>query len=378
MDNSLEGKLVVAVSSRALFDLEDGNRVFEEKGVADYIRFQAEHANDRPGPGPAFPLIKKLSALRDPRTNENLVEVILVTKNDPQTGLRAVNLLEQYGLNNIRRAAFTGGQSPAEFLGVIQPDLFLSVDGNDVRQALSVGYASAALKPGAPSLGEASPTVRIAFDGDAVLFSDQSERASQLGGRSGREAVLEFNRIEHDNRDLPLPPGPFQPLLASLNAMQQKFAGLPEKPLEVVLVTARSLPSHARAVKTLESWGLKTDKGFFLGGLDKGPAVAQLKADILFDDAPWNCISASLHRVTAGHVISGVNNEPGPAHSDIAAARQPGQPDLMAQLRRERTQRLHDDVVRTRSVQAEPQTRRERAQSRLVRQRTDKDQRLSR
>ncbi len=301
MPTTLEDKLVVAISSRALFDLDESNQLFEREGVEAYTRYQIEHEEETLACGVAFPLIRRLLALHYPGTREPAVEIVLVSKNDPNTGLRVFNSIEKYGLH-ITRAAFTNGRSPYQYLSAFRADLFLSANPEDVRLALENGYASATIYTDLQFADDESSEIRIAFDGDAVIFSDEAERVYQEHG------LAEFVRHEVENSEIPLAPGPFKPFLEALNKVQRSYRDSAEMPIRTALVTARSAPSHKRAIKTLRSWGVRIDEAFFLGGLDKAPILDKFRPHIFFDDQQTYCQSASKVAPT-GHVPSGVKNK---------------------------------------------------------------------
>ncbi len=301
MQVTLDGKLVIAISSRALFDLDESNRIFEEQGEEEYTKFQIEHEDELLKCGVAFPLIKRLLRLRDPETGQNMVEIILISKNDPNTGLRVFNSIEQHGLN-ITRAAFSRGRSPYKYLKAFHADLFLSANPTDVKLALQNGYASATIFSGS-YLGkdETLEEIRIAFDGDAVIFSDEAERINQEKG------LEEFKKNEAEKSEVPLAPGPFKSFLAALNKLQNTYRNHNKRPIRTALVTARNAPAHKRAIKTLRAWGIGVDEAFFLGGLDKAAILESFDPHIFFDDQHTYCINASKI-VPTGHVPSGVKN----------------------------------------------------------------------
>lgn len=301
MPTILDDKLVVAISSRALFDLDESNRLFEAEGVEAYSRYQMQHEEETLGSGVAFPLIKRLLGLRYPVTNEPVVEIVLVSKNDPNTGLRVFNSIECYQLD-ITRAAFTNGRSPYQYLSAFRADLFLSANPEDVRLALENGYASATIYTDLEFADDDNGEIRIAFDGDAVIFSDEAERVYHEHG------LAEFQRHEMENSEIPLPPGPFKPFLEALNKVQSAYRGAMAMPIRTALVTARSAPAHKRAIKTLRSWGVTIDEAFFLGGLDKAPILDKFRPHIFFDDQQTYCLNAS-RVVPTGHVPSGIKNE---------------------------------------------------------------------
>ncbi|OGA01935.1 MAG: 5'-nucleotidase, partial [Betaproteobacteria bacterium RIFCSPLOWO2_02_FULL_62_17] len=302
------GKLIVAISSRALFDLEESNRVFETEGIEAYYRYQREREDQVLAPGIAFTLVKKLLALNGLAPPRPRVEVILLSRNTADTGLRIMNSIEHYQLA-ISRAAFTGGEKTYPYVPAFDAHLFLSANPGDVRMALEAGHAAATIIPatvtgegggdgtGADEGGE----LRIAFDGDAVLFSDEAERVYK---KSGLDA---FTASEVDAARQPLSGGPFKSFLAALHRIQSEYPP-DHSVIRTALVTARGAPAHERVVRTLRAWNIRIDEALFLGGLDKGPFLKAFGADIFFDDQSSHIESASQH-VTAGHVPYGVANE---------------------------------------------------------------------
>lgn len=293
-------KLVVAISSRALFDLEESHDLFEREGLQAYQQFQRAREDEPLEPGIAFPLVKKLLALNQ-HGNPNLpmIEVILLSRNSSDTGLRIFNSIERFGLE-IVRAAFTNGSPPFPYIQPFGAQLFLSTHVEDVRNALSAGVAAATILPSkAPDISR--DQLRIAFDGDAVIFGDESERISQ---EQGMEA---FARNEREQAQTPLSGGPFRGFLSALHEIQSAFP--PDlSPIRTALVTARSAPAHKRVILTLRQWGVRLDEALFLGGRDKGPFLQAFGADIFFDDSRHNVESARLH-VATGHVPHGVSND---------------------------------------------------------------------
>ncbi|HSN47109.1 MAG TPA: 5'-nucleotidase [Casimicrobiaceae bacterium] len=294
---TLADKLVVAISSRALFDLAESHHIYTEAGVAAYHRYQVEHENEILAPGPAFALVKKLLAVN--RADKQYVEVILLSRNSADTGLRVFNAIKHYGLN-ITRAAFTKGEPTSRYVPAFGAHLFLSADVGDVRRALDEGYAAATIFPSAVGGSEAGE-LRIAFDGDAVLFSDEAERVYQESG------LAEFARSETEAALRPLSGGPFKDFLAGLHRIQADFPE-DQSPIRTALVTARSAPAHERVIRTLRAWNIRIDEALFLGGLDKGEFLRAFGADIFFDDQRTHVESAAKH-VAAGHVPHGVSNE---------------------------------------------------------------------
>ena len=245
MNTLLDGRLIVAISSRALFDLEEENRVFESSAAAQYQALQLERLGLPAAPGVAFSLVRKLLAFNGAQP---LVEVVIVSRNDPVSGLRVFRSAAHHGLP-IERGVFTRGRSPWRYLRSIRPHLFLSAHEADVRSALAAGVPAARVLPeSAPASAEFPDEVRIAFDGDAVLFSDEAERVYR---GSGLDA---FQAHERERAALPLPDGPFKPFLQALHRLQQ----LPEAPgrIRTALVPSRCAQAHARPLPTLLAWNM--------------------------------------------------------------------------------------------------------------------------
>ena len=292
---SLEGKLVVAISSRALFNFEEENRVFEQANDRAYMQLQLERLEVPAPPGVAFSLVKKLLAFNDEQNPR--IEVVILSRNDPVSGMRVFRSAQHYGLP-ILRGSFTRGQSPWRYLKPLKANLFLSTHLSDVRAALDAGVPAAQVYPHSAHASPSHPhEVRIAFDGDAVLFSDEAERVFQSQG------LTAFQQHEKDRASQPLSAGPFKPLLEALHRLQQE--GTPHMRIRTALVTARSAPAHERAIRTLMDWNIEIDEAMFLGGLDKGEFLREFEPDFFFDDQTGHIESAAQH-VPAGHVASGV------------------------------------------------------------------------
>lgn len=296
MKDTAVQKLIVGISSRALFDLDESNSIFEQKGVKQYAQYQIGHENEILKRGVAFSLVQKFLNLN--RECE-LVEVILISRNSSDTGLRIFNSIKHYQLN-ISRAAFTGGQDPYPYIQAFDMDLFLSANSDDVKHALSAGYAAATILPSTPHADE-KPELRIAFDGDAVIFSDEAERIYQ---EQGLEA---FTSNEVSSANKPLTGGPFKGFLSALHTLQKHF---PENncPIRTALITARQAPAHERVIRTLRSWNIRIDEAIFLGGLDKSQFLKAFSADIYFDDQKRHCESTK-NFVTTAHVPNGIINQ---------------------------------------------------------------------
>jgi 5'-nucleotidase len=296
-------KLVIAISSRALFDLADSHRVYEEQGLEAFQRYQIEHEEEPLQPGEAYPLVQKLLRLNE-QLGEPRVDVILLSRNSADTGLRVFNSIQHYGLP-ISRAAFCGGQSPYRYVAAFGCQLFLSTDPEDVRSALDQGVAAATLLPSPRSDTVPTEQLRIAFDGDAVVFSDEAERIYKT---RGLEAFAESERAAAKQ---PLSGGPFKAFLQALHNLQAQFPSeewrSAQSPIRTALVTARSAPAHERVIRTLRAWNIRIDESLFLGGMSKGEFLRAFEADVFFDDQLGHCDSAARH-VATGHVPHGVAN----------------------------------------------------------------------
>ncbi|MBT3966558.1 MAG: 5'-nucleotidase [Gammaproteobacteria bacterium] len=290
-------KLIIGISSRALFNLDESHKIYEKKGVEAYSRHQMEKEDITLEPGHAFPLVKKLLALK--KDDIPLVEVVLISKNSSDTGLRVFKSIEKHSLN-IARASFSGGGSSYSYLSPFGCNLFLSNDAIDVRSALEAGEAAAQML-NTGTCNQDNHQIRIAFDGDAVLFSDKSERIFK---EYGLEA---FQTHEKESKHDPMQGGPFKGFLAALHEIQSLFPA-DESPIRTALVTARAAPAHERVINTLRSWDIRIDESLFLGGLPKGDFLRAFSADIFFDDQKKHVENAAPD-VTSGHVIHGVANE---------------------------------------------------------------------
>ncbi|QSI75168.1 5'-nucleotidase [Niveibacterium microcysteis] len=299
MSPTLDGKLVVAISSRALFDLESENAVFETGDDGAYRALQLERLDDPPPTGVAYPLVQKLLRLNSASTQP--VEVVIASRNDPVSGLRIFRAAKHYGLS-IERGIFTRGRSPHRYLAPLNASLFLSANPQDVRAALLAGYPAAQVYPASAADAARNPDeIRIAFDGDAVLFSDQAERVFK------GESLARFVEHEVIRINEPLPAGPFKPFLAALHGLQSR-ARENTVQIRTALVTARSAPAHERAIRTLLHWGIEVDEACFLGGLPKGPFLKAFEPDFFFDDQAGHCESAVSAGPT-GQVLYGIANE---------------------------------------------------------------------
>jgi 5'-nucleotidase len=294
--------LVVALASRALFDFEAENQVFESGDDQAYMQLQLARLDEPARPGVALALARKLLAFNAGAAAGTApqVEVVILSRNDPVSGLRVFRSCKHYGLA-VERGVFTRGQPPWRYLRPLGAQLFLSANDADVRAALAAGVPAARVAPQPPLALPAHPQeLRIAFDGDAVLFSDEAEQVYQ------RDGLAAFQQHEQAQAGTPLGPGPFKPLLAALQRLQQagQTSGMR---LRTALVTARSAPAHERAIRTLMDWQIGVDEAMFLGGLPKGGFLREFEPDFFFDDHPRHVASAAAH-APAGHVLHGVNN----------------------------------------------------------------------
>ncbi len=297
MPTSLAGQLVVAISSRALFDFEEENRVFEAADDRAYMDLQLRRLELAAKPGVAFSLVNKLLAFNSEQAPR--VEVVILSRNDPVSGMRVFRSAQHYGLA-VQRGVFTRGESPWRYLRPLSANLFLSTNEADVRSALGAGVPAARVYPHSARASSAHPfEVRIAFDGDAVLFGDEAERVYQDAGLAAFQAHEQLRAAN------PLPPGPFKPLLEALQRLQREPSG--RMRIRTALVTARSAPAHERAIRTLMDWNIQVDEAMFLGGLPKGEFLREFEPDFFFDDQTGHIENAAEH-VPAGHVAAGVSN----------------------------------------------------------------------
>ena len=296
MPYDLSKPLVIGISSRALFDLEEENRIYEEEGLDPYIKYQIENEKKVLQPGAGFELIKAFLRLNDLRPDSRLVEVIIMSRNSPDTSLRIFNSIEEYGLD-ITRAALTGGASVAPYLQPFHTDLFLSANIDDVQEAINSGVAAGKLLTNTahPEKKKRVDQIRIAFDGDAVLFGAESERIFR------REGIRAFQDNERAHADDPLSRGPFANFLTALSGIQRMIPEREKTPIRTALVTSRNAPAHERAVKTLRAWNVRIDEAFFLGGVTKKEILDRFGAHIFFDDQHVHADPAS--EVAASAVV---------------------------------------------------------------------------
>ena len=307
MPYDLSNYLVIGVSSRALFDLSRENEIYENEGLEAYCRYQLEHENDILQPGTGFALIEAILGINKVEPGVRRTEVVIISRNSADTSLRISNSIDSYNLD-ITRAAFTGGEPVAKYLNAFEVDLFLSATEEDVQAAVESSVAAGLIYDGARR-NSADPLeqIRIAFDGDAVLFSEESEMIYQ---NQGLEAFLEH---EQQNAQQPLPEGPFAKLLQTLSFLQfdlQQAAGLDEPPIRTALVTARNSPAHERVIRTLRTWNVRIDETFFLGGVPKAKILESFSPHIFFDDQHQHCEGAAGVVPTARVPISSDTTDP--------------------------------------------------------------------
>ena len=290
MPYDLSNYLVIGVSSRALFDLSRENEIYETQGLEAYCRYQLEHENDVLKPGTGFALIEAMLRVNQIDSEVRRTEVVIISRNSADTSLRISNSIDNYNLD-ITRAAFTGGEPVAKYLNAFEVDLFLSATEEDVQAAVESNVAAGLIYDG-PSSNRADPLqqIRIAFDGDAVLFSKESEMIYQ---QQGLEAFIEHEKI---NAEKPLPEGPFAKLLKTLSFLQfdlDSNTTQASPPIRTALVTARNSPAHERVIRTLRTWNVRIDETFFLGGVPKHKILQSFSPHIFFDDQHQHCEGAA-------------------------------------------------------------------------------------
>lgn len=289
--------LVVAVSSRSLFHIEDGNNIFESEGQDAFNEYMRSKENTPLRPGSAFGLVKKLLAVNKRLPKGKGVEVVMLSRNSPDAGMRVMNSIQHYGLD-IERAVFSQGGDRFRYAKAMGAHLFLSANPADVKNAIDRGLAAATLMPSERSDATVDEVVRIAFDGDSVLFSAEADETYRKHGLDA------FREQETANATIPLGEGPFKKFLAELHDLQRSF---PEEdcPIKIALVTARGMPAHGRVIHTLRAWDIRMDEAIFAAGLPKGQLLDAFGADIFFDDTEKNIASARSCNVLSGHVLYG-------------------------------------------------------------------------
>lgn len=307
MPYELDNRLVIGVASSAVFDLSESDSVFRSEGEEQYRKYQERNLDVALPKGIAYPFIKRLLALNDLNASDPLVEVILLSRNDPDTGLRVMKTIEHYGLG-MTRAIFTQGRSPYEYIPALNIALFLSGHKPDVEAAISSGHPAGQVLDSNFDDDENETILRIAFDFDGVLAGDESESVMQSDG------LTAFHDHEVKNVTQPHNPGPLKELLvriAKIQSAEESHKQLNpnyENRIRVSIVTARNAPSHERALKTLKSWGVMANDAFFLGGIEKSRILGVLKPHIFFDDQSGHLQSASAVAPSV-HIPFGVTNQ---------------------------------------------------------------------
>ena len=296
-----QSKLIIGISSRALFNLDQSHEIYEKEGLESYRDYQIANEDVTLEPGEAFSLVKKILSINSLYKDKQRIEVILLSRNTSDTGLRIRNSIEAHGLD-ISRAAFCGGESPHRYVRDFGVHLFLSSSFEDVKLAIESNVAAATIIPrdGDNSRKLNQGQLKIAFDGDAVIFSDDSEKVFH---EDGLDAFIK-NEVSATS---PLKAGPFKSFLVELNKIQNDF-NVNECPIRTALVTARSAPSDKRVIKTLREWGLRIDESLFLGGMSKQQFLKSFQADIFFDDQKKHIMDA-VKTTASGHVPYGVKNK---------------------------------------------------------------------
>jgi 5'-nucleotidase len=291
MPVDLSKTLVVAISSSALFDMRKADAIYRAEGLDQYSQHQLEFANVPLAPGTGFPLIRAVLRLNEitkhlPEATRK-AEVVVVSKNSPATSMRLYNSIKHHGLTDIQRSVLSGGSPIAKYLRAFNVDLFLSNCNEDVEEALSFGIPAAMLYAAPENKDEELEQIRIAFDGDAVLFSGESEAIYKEHG------LDHFVKHESDKAEIPLPEGPFANLLKVLSFLQQDPHFQDKPPERIALVTARSMPTHERVIRTLNGWNVRVDEAFFMGGVAKTDILNEFRPHIFFDDQDVHCMPAS-------------------------------------------------------------------------------------
>ncbi|QSQ30788.1 5'-nucleotidase [Xanthomonas translucens] len=309
MPYELDNRLVIGVASSAVFDLHNSDAVFKSQGEEEYRKYQEDNLNVPLPKGIAFPFIKRLLSLNDlsPNPADPLVEVVLLSRNDPDTGLRVMKTIEHYGLG-MTRAIFMQGRSPYEYIPALNIALFLSRHKPDIEAAIALGHPAGQVLDSEFDDDEKDRTLRIAFDFDGVLAGDESEAVMQSSG------LKAFHQHEVTNVMHPHNPGPLKEFLVRVAKIQSAEEAYKkqnpeyENRVRVSIVTARNAPSHERALKTLKSWGVMANDAFFLGGIEKGRILGVLKPHIFFDDQSGHLKSASAVAPSV-HIPFGITNQ---------------------------------------------------------------------
>jgi 5'-nucleotidase len=307
MPYNISELLVIAISSSVLFDTQKEHSIYMDQGRNKYVEYQIENEETPLDRGTAFHLIQAMLRLNTLNGDKRIVEAVILSQNEPNAGLRIMNSVEHHQLD-ITRAAFTGGESVARYLRPYNVSLFLSRNEDDVREAIELGVAAGLLYNPPENFESEMNQLRIAFDGDAVIFSDESEKIYQTKGLEGF--------IEHETQNVndPLPEGPFAPFLKLISKIQKDRENISEldgiPPIRTALVTARNSPAHKRVIYTLRAWGIKIDQMFFLGGISKDQVLKEFRPHIFFDDQDVHVEPASHHVPSARVPAAKVKDNP--------------------------------------------------------------------
>lgn len=300
----IEEKLVIAVASSALFRLDKADSIFRKEGEKAYRKYQMEHETDILEPGIAFPFVRRFLELNKVFPERQPAEVVLLSRNDSDTGLRVFNSIEHYKLGIIR-AAFTKGNSPFRYIPAYNVSLFLSANGADVSEAIANGYPAGVVLPSAATDHAEDSELRVAFDFDGVIADDSAEKIYQENG------IDEFYRSETENAELAISTGPLGDLFLKLGRLRslederaEKTAGY-RRFLKTAIITARSAPAHRRVIHSLRAWNISVDEVHFLGGMDKGRVLETLRPHIFFDDQKHPHLDAAKRFTPSVHIPFG-------------------------------------------------------------------------
>ncbi|WP_306393474.1 5'-nucleotidase [Telluria beijingensis] len=305
----IEEKLVIGVASSALFDLSESHQVYLDQGPDEYRAYQERQRDVVLARGVAFPFIRRFLGINRCFPQQAPVEVVLLSRNSPETGLRVMRSIAHYGLD-ISRAVFMTGKSPYPYLPAFNAALFLSANEEDVRSAIDVDYPAGLVLPSRVALDEDTDDIelRVAFDFDGVLADDESETVFK------RDGLGEFHAHETLHMARPHQPGPLATMFRKLAMLQQleKEAERDDpgyrRIVRIAIITARSAPAHERVVTTLGSWGVSADETFFLGGMDKARVLSVFKPHIFFDDQLTHLRSGPGGTIPMVHVPFGIAN----------------------------------------------------------------------
>jgi len=292
MPVDLQDTLVVGITSSALFDMAEADTIYRQQGLRAYTDYQLKNAEVPLMPGTGFALVKALLRLNESKDRKVVAtrraEIVVASKNSPATCERLYNSIKHYGLDDIQRSFLTGGRSIAPYLHAFSVDLFLSRSIEDVEAALASDIPAAVVYAAPQNVTDDINEIRIAFDGDAVLFSDESEVVFQKHG------LDRFVKSEKSKANIPLPQGPFFKLLKILSLLQSNETdNRSEPPVRIALITARSMPTHERVIRTLKQWNVRIDEAFFMGGVPKTDVLRTFRPHIFFDDQEAHCDRAA-------------------------------------------------------------------------------------